>query len=894
MQETQEFSKAYDPTNIEKKWYQFWEENNLFSPDDNSTAKPFVIVIPPPNITGSLHMGHALDNSIQDVLTRYKRMQGYKTLWVPGTDHAGIATQNVVERELKKEGKRKEDLGRDAFIEKVWAWKNEYGNRITSQLRRLGASCDWKRERFTMDKGLSHAVVLEFITLYKEGLIYRGKRIINWCPRCMTALSDIETEYQDKKGHLWHIKYYLDDNQNTTNNYIVVATTRPETMLGDTAVAVNPKDERYKHLIGKNLILPLINRKIPIIKDEFVDPSFGTGAVKVTPAHDPNDYEIGERHNLPKINILTPDAKIILSELPEEEKGLIIHLEGLDRFKVREEIIKLLLEKDFLDKTEDYQNSVGHCYRCKTPIEPYLSDQWFIRIRPLAEAAIRIVEENNIKFVPERWTKVYLQWMTNLKDWCISRQLWWGHRIPAWTCKECKELIVSETIPKKCPKCNSTILEQDPDVFDTWFSSALWPFSTLGWPNETKDLKTYYPTSVLVTAYDIIFFWVARMIMAGMHFMKQPPFKTVFIHGLIRDITGKKMSKSIGNVIDPLEIINHVGADALRFALVSLVTGGGQDIKLAPEKITEARNFCNKIWNVSRFIIDSPILGKPAPSTTLHGKGYELADKWILSRLNNVISQITNHLDAFQVGEAIKLLYEFIWSEFCDWYIEIAKIRLYSNNIDKKQQVQQILIYILENTLKLLHPFMPFETEEIYQRLKENPNPQPKNSIMMSQWPVLDEKMIDKKTEKEMNSLVETIRTIRNLRNALSIAPSAHIKLILREELSEEKQSYIKALAKVSSFEKSEYPKHTIAATVADLEFGIPLEGLIDFIKESAKIQKELDKLKSEIERIKIRLNDENFKKNATEGSIQKENQKLDEYSIRVKTLEGYLKDLSN
>jgi len=875
---SEELAKAYNPVEVEQKWYKFWEENNLFAPDDNSSAEPFVIVIPPPNVTGSLHMGHALDNSLQDVLIRYKRMKGFKTLWVPGTDHAGIATQNVVEKELKKEGKRKEDLGREEFLKKVWEWKKEYGGRITMQLRRLGSSCDWHRERFTMDEGLSRAVRHEFVTLYNEGLIYRGKRIINWCPRCKTALSDIEVEYQTVKGKLWHIRY----------GDIIVATTRPETMLGDTAVAVNPKDERYKHMFGKSVILPLIGRKIPIIKDDFVDPAFGTGAVKVTPAHDLNDYEMGERHNLPKINILTPDGKIIFDEFDEEEKAKVKAevegIEGLDRFKAREKIVETLQAKGYLVKIEDYETSVGHCYRCKTVVEPYLSDQWFIKIKPLAEAAIKVVEEGHIKFIPDRWTKVYLQWMTNLKDWCISRQLWWGHRIPVWYC-DCGEVIVSEEEPTKCPKCSSSKLNQDPDVFDTWFSSALWPFSTLGWPEQTKDIKTYYPTSVLVTGYDIITFWVSRMIMTGVHFMGKPPFHTVFIHGLIRDITGKKMSKSLGNVIDPLEVINHAGADALRFALISLVTGGGQDIKLAEEKITEARNFANKIWNVSRFAMMT--CGEGVASTINSG---ELADKWILSRYNRVVLQITEYLDNFQMGEAAKLLYEFIWSEFCDWYIEIAKIRLYGGDEEAKKDVAAVLTHVLEGILKLLHPFMPFETEEIYQILKGAKTLSPKDSIMVKPWPQAEEKLLDDKPEKEMEGLIELIRSIRNLRSTMNIAPGQQIKIFVEKSIGGKKENYIKTLAKVSAFEQSEkFPPHTAASEAGGFRFGLPLEGLIDFKKESERLRKEYDKLKAEAGKVTARLNDENFKKNATEGSAQKEQQKLEEYSARIKTLEGYL-----
>ncbi|OGC19063.1 valine--tRNA ligase [candidate division WOR-1 bacterium RIFOXYC2_FULL_37_10] len=910
----QELSKGYNPTDVEQKWYKFWEENDLFSPDETSTAEPFTIVMPPPNVTGSLHMGHALDNSIQDVLIRYKRMQGFKTLWVPGTDHAGIATQNVVERELKKEGKRKEDLGREKFLEKVWEWKKEYGGRITTQLRRLGASCDWNRERFTMDEGLSKAVTREFVTLYNEGLIYRGKRIINWCSRCLTALSDIEVEYQEKKGSLWHLRYPIEkvesrDSKLEIGDYIVVATTRPETMLGDTAIAVNPKDDRYKHLIGKMIVIPLVNRKIPIIKDDFVDPSFGTGAVKVTPAHDPNDYEMGDRHNLPKINILTPDAKITFAEFPEEEKRIVAQLEGLDRFKAREALVKLLEEKGFLEKVEDYSNSVGHCYRCKTVIEPYLSDQWFVKIKPLAEEAIKIVEKGKTKFLPDRWTKVYLNWMVNLKDWCISRQLWWGHRIPAWECggmsnvqcpmsNGCREIIVSETTPESCPKCGGTNLVQDPDVFDTWFSSGLWPFSTLGWPDETKDLKAYYPTSVLVTAYDIIFFWVARMIMAGTHFMKKPPFHTIFIHGLIRDITGKKMSKSVGNVIDPISVIDTVGADALRFALISLATGGGQDIKLAEEKITEARNFANKIWNVSRFVMmtlpDATDIGARLIAPLYPVDGLELADKWILSRYNSVVKKIAENLDNFQIGESAKLLYDFIWSEFCDWYIEIAKIRLYGDDPKKKEEVQSILLYILEGILKLLHPFMPFETEEIYQILKGRETPAPKESIMLQSFPVCDEKLFDEEIEYKMRRFIELVRAIRSLRDTLNIAHKEEIKLISPSSFDEDEKKYLKALAKISTIEISDkYPPHTVVSKIKKFEFGLPIEGLVDFKEVHGRLEKDYNGLGVQVKKIEEKLQNENFVKNATEGSIQKEKTKLEEYNGRLKVLEGYLRALS-
>ncbi len=867
-----EISKAYNPAEVEQKWYKFWEENNLFAPNPSS-GEPFTIVIPPPNITGSLHMGHALNNSIQDVLVRYKRMRGFKALWVPGTDHAGIATQNVVERELKKEGKNKDDLGREKFVEKVWEWKKEYGGKITAQLRRLGSSCDWKHERFTMDEGLSRAVRRHFVELYKEGLIYRGKRIINWCPKDRTAISDIEVTHETKKGSQWYIKY----------GPITVATTRPETMLGDTAVAVNPKDERYKHMWGKTVELPLVGRKIPVIKDDFVDPSFGTGAVKVTPAHDPNDYEMGERHNLPRINILTPDGKITLGEFGDErEKEGLGGIEGLDRFKAREEIVKLLEEKGYLEKIEDYENAVGHCYRCNTIIEPYLSDQWFVKVKPLAEKAISAVEEGEIKFVPERWTKVYLQWMTNLRDWCISRQLWWGHRIPAWYKGE--EIYVGDQPPQ------GEGWTQDTDVFDTWFSSALWPFSVLGWPDETEDLKTHYPTDVLVTSYDIIFFWVARMIMAGLHFMKKIPFKAVYFNALVKDIHGKKMSKSWGNVIDPLEVIDRAGADALRFAFISLITGQGQDVKLSEDKITESRNFANKIWNMSRFVLMNT---EHRTQSAEHG-GYKLADRWILSRLNRTIKEASNLIESFEFGEAAKQLYEFIWSEFCDWYVEIAKIRLYGQDEKAKAAAQSVLLQVLEKTLKILHPFMPFITEEIYQRLHGRLAVQPQDSIMIQKWPEADEKLVDENAEKEMESVVEIIRAIRNLRASLNVQPGHPIKIILTEDLDRQKQSYILSLAKVGAVEvSSKYPKNTVLADVSGIKIGVPIEGLVDFSKESARIKKEYEKLKVAIEEVNKRLGNEDFLKNATEGSKQREKEKLEEYSSRIKTLDGYLKALA-
>jgi valyl-tRNA synthetase len=816
---TEELPKVYSPSAVEQKWYKFWEENDFFKPDPKAET-PFTIVIPPPNITGSLHMGHALNNSIQDLLIRYKRMRGFKVLWVPGTDHAGIATQNVVERELKKEGKRKEDLGREKFIERIWEWKEKYGGQITGQLRRLGASCDWSRECFTLDEARSRAVRRHFVQLYHEGLIYRGKRIINWCPRCKTALSDIEVEHENTKGHLWYIKYQGSGVKGQED--VIVATTRPETMFGDTAVAINPHDERYKHLWGKTVELPLVGRHIAIIKDEFVDPSFGSGAVKVTPAHDANDYEMGMRHNLPFVNIFTPAGRITLNDFSEEEKKNLPGLEGLDRFKARDLVVEKLREEGSLAKIDDYETSIGHCYRCKTIIEPYLSDQWFVKVKPLAEKAIAAAEEGKIKFIPERWTKVYLQWMTSLRDWCISRQLWWGHQIPAYYCNACNEIIVAETKPEKCPKCGGTKIEQDPDVFDTWFSSALWPFSTLGWPDATEDLKNYYPTDVLVTSYDIITFWVSRMIMAGLYFMKKEPFHTVYIHGLVKDIHGKKMSKSWGNVIDPLEVIEKAGADALRFAFISLIAGQGQDVKLSEDKITEARNFANKIWNAARFFLASPSpwLHSGFPLSILDGegdKGGEVADQWILSRFNQTIKKTTQSIETYEFGEAARTLYDFVWGEFCDWYVEIAKIRIYGEDEKAKEIARAVLFAVLSGTLKLLHPFMPFITEELYQRVKTSGS----STIMLEEWPKAKEELIDLKAEEEMASLMEIVRAIRNIRAELKIPYSKEIEVMIISE-REFNQSYIKSLSKTGKItvvkQLSEKPPQAASTRVGEVE----------------------------------------------------------------------------
>ena len=922
----QEIPKIYNPTEIEEKWYKFWEENRLFTPEEDSSKKPFTIVIPPPNVTGNLHMGHALDNSIQDVLIRYKKMQGFNALWVPGTDHAGIATQNVVAKNLRKEGTTKEQLGRVEFLKRVWKWKEEYGGNITRQLRRLGCALDWTRERFTMDEGLSKAVTHEFVTLYNEGLIYRGKRLVNWCPKCGTAISDIEVEHETKKGSLWWIRYPVENLKPQTSNlkinpkskpgtdYIVVATTRPETMLGDTAVAVNPKDKRYKKLIGKMLVLPLVNRRIPIIKDDFVDPEFGTGAVKVTPAHDPNDFEMGERHELPRVNILTPEAKITFAEFQEAEKKEVSELEGLDRYKARERLVEILEEKGFMEKIEDYENAVGECYRCKSIIEPYLSDQWYVRIKDLARDAIKAVEEGKIKYVPDRWTKVYINWMVNLKDWCISRQLWWGHRIPVWYRGE--EVYVGEEPPK------GEGWEQDPDVFDTWFSSALWPFSTLGWPEDSQDLKTFYPTDVLVTGYDIITFWVSRMIMTGVHFMKKEPFHTVFIHGLVRDASGKKMSKSFGNVIDPLEIIDKVGADALRFALISLITGQGQDIKLTQDKITEARNFTNKIWNATRFILMNTELGalRQAQGSTERSRGaesselrdLELADKWILSRLHSTIHEVTESLENYNFGEAARYLYDFIWAQFCDWYLEMVKIRLYGDDQSKKASAQSVLLEVLEKTMLLLNPFMPFLTEEVWQLIKPkseilntkqitNSKSQTIRSIMLSKWPEYDKEKWKPSVNTQVEYLKAVIIAVRNIKANfgiqtkdvdLVVAPSSEEKIALTMG-----EGYIKQLAKVGSIKivdlLKDIPKQSAALVAFDTKGFIPLAGLIDIDKEVERLKKEDQKVTQGLERLTKLLSNKDFVAKAPPDAVEKQRAQLKELEEKKNILAARIKDLS-
>ncbi|MBC7331442.1 MAG: valine--tRNA ligase, partial [Synergistetes bacterium] len=786
-----ELPKAYDPSRVEEKWYSFWIEKGYFHSEVDPSRKKFSVVIPPPNVTGSLHMGHALNNTIQDIFVRWKRMQGFNTMWLPGTDHAGIATQNVVERALAKEGLKKEDLGREKFLEKVWEWKEKYGGTIIRQLKRLGASCDWDRERFTLDEGLSRAVREVFVRLFREGLIYRGNYIINWCPRCGTALSDIEVEHEEVRGSLWYVRYPILDEP---GNYITVATTRPETILGDVAVAVHPDDERYKEFVGKKVNIPLTNRIGVVIADEMVDPSFGTGAVKITPAHDPNDFLVAQRHSLSHIKVIGPDGKMT------GEAGRAY--EGLDRFECRKRVVEDLEKEGLLEKVEEYTHAVGHCYRCKTVIEPYLSEQWFVKMKPLAEPAINAVKEGKVRFIPKTWEKVYYDWMENIRDWCISRQLWWGHRIPIWYCQDCGHMNAFVEPPEACEKCGSNDLLQDPDVLDTWFSSALWPFSTLGWPEKTPDLEYYYPTDLLVTGFDIIFFWVARMIMMGLKFMGDVPFYDVYIHALVRDEEGKKMSKSFGNVIDPLDMIDKYGADALRFTLASLAVQG-RDIKLSESRIESSKNFANKIWNALRFILMN-IKGFDPSAFSEESLVLDLADRWILSRTQKVIKEVTDFLNGYYVGESAKTLYEFIWGEFCDWYVEISKATLYDSTEDsiRKDGVKYILWKVSSIILRLLHPYMPFITEELWQHL-----PCVQESIVISPWPEVDEKFINDVAEEKMKYIMDTVRVIRNLRAEMEIKPGEKVKVVVKphdaeySELVKEYEKYIIRLASLSEFQ---------------------------------------------------------------------------------------------
>ncbi len=884
MTEEHNIPKVYDPASVEKKWYEFWEKNRYFHAEPEPGKKPFSIVIPPPNITGKLHMGHALDNTLQDILIRWHRMMGDNTLWMPGYDHAGLATQIKVEEVLKKEeGKTRFDLGREEFVKRVWAWKEEYGDRIINQLKCLGISCDWERKRFTMDEGCSRAVRETFVSLFEKGLIYKGTRITNWCVNCHTALSDIEVEHEDTPGHLWYVRYPVVGEEDT---YLTIATTRPETIPGDTAVAVNPEDERYAKFIGKTLRLPILNREIPVIADSYVDTKFGTGAVKITPSHDPNDYEMGLRHNLPEIVVIGKDGVMT------EEAGPFA---GLERYECRKQIVARLKEEGYLVKIEEHSHAVGHCQRCHNIVEPLVSTQWFVKMQPLVKAAVDCVTDGRTQFVPERFTKNYTGWMENIHDWCISRQIWWGHRIPVWYCDDCGEMSASRTDIEKCPKCGSTHIHQDEDALDTWFSSALWPFSTMGWPDNTELLKQFYPTSVLVTGYDIIFFWVARMLIMGMEFMKEIPFEKVFIHGLVRDSQGRKMSKSLGNGIDPLEVIEKYGADTLRFMLITGNTPGN-DMRFYWERVEGTRNFANKIWNASRFAL----MNMEGYDKDAELAPYTLADKWILSRLQDTVKDVTGLLERFELGEAGRAIYDFIWSEVCDWYIEIAKPRLYNKEAAaERATAQHVLATVLVSAMKLLHPYMPFITEEIYQCL-----PHEAESIMISKWPVADESLVDPEAERGMNAIMDSIKSIRNMRAEVNANPGKKIPAIMlvSEDLREvvaHNDSYIKLLGGIDNLElrplNGEKPENAMAAVVTGIEVYLPLAGLIDVEKETQRLSKELAAMEKDLQRAGGKLNNAGFLAKAPEDVIAKERAKYEELSGKIEAVKkrmAYLAEL--
>ena len=864
-----ELPKTYDPKSVEDKLYKFWVDSGFFHAEVNPDKKPYTIVIPPPNVTGQLHMGHAFDETLQDILIRTKRMQGYEALWMPGTDHAGIATQIKVEENLRKEeGLTRYDLGREEFLKRVWAWKDKFGSRIISQLKKLGTSCDWDRERFTMDEGCSKAVREVFVNLYNKGLIYKGHRIINWCPHCATALSDAEVEYETQPGKLWHIRYPLADG----SGELVVATTRPETFMGDTGVAVNPNDERYKHLIGKTCILPIMNREIPIFGDEYVDMEFGTGCVKVTPCHDPNDFEMGQRHNLEQILVFNEDATV------NANGG---KYEGMDRYECRKAVVKDLEEGGWLVKIEDHEHNVGTCYRCGTTVEPMTSAQWFVKMAPLAKPAMDVVNEGKTKFVPDRFSKTYLRWMENVHDWCISRQLWWGHRIPAFYCEDCGEMTVSKTDVCTCPKCGGTHIHQEEDVLDTWFSSALWPFSTLGWPDKTKELDYFYPTSTLVTGYDIIFFWVARMIFSGVEHMGETPFKTVYIHGLVRDAQGRKMSKSLGNGIDPLEVIDQYGADALRF---TLATGNspGNDMRFSDERVQASRNFCNKIWNASRFIQMNLTIDKDKAVELPSDLAIE--DKWIISKFNTLVADVTRNIDQYELGLAAAKLNDFIWENFCDWYIEIAKTRLQTGD----ENVQKVLCYVLSGAMQLLHPFMPFITETIWQAL-----PHEGPSVMVSAWPEYKEELHFAAEEAQMESLMDAVRAIRNRRAEMNVPPSKKAKVLI---LTEKKDTFS---AGAGFFPKLAYASEielidTVPADAAkmasvvtgDAQIYMPMGDLIDFEAERARLGKEKSKVEADIDFVMKKLNNPKFVDKAPEKVVAAEREKAEKLREHLAKLE--------
>lgn len=849
-----EMAKAYNPKEVEDKIYDFWQEGNYFHAEVDKDKKPYTIVMPPPNITGQLHMGHALDNTLQDILIRWRRMQGYSALWLPGTDHASIATEAKIVEAMRKEGITKEDLGREKFLERAWEWKKEYGGRIVSQLKKMGSSCDWERERFTMDEGCSKAVKEVFVRLYNKGLIYRGERIINWCPHCKTSISDAEVEFEEQAGHFWHLRYPLTDG----SGYLELATTRPETLLGDTAVAVNPSDERYKDLVGKTLTLPLVGREIPIVADDYVDVDFGTGVVKITPAHDPNDFQVGLRHNLPVINVMTDDAKIV-EDYPKYA--------GMDRYEAREAIVKDLDEGGFLVKIEKHDHNVGTCYRCHSTVEPRVSKQWFVKMDELAGPAIECVKNGKTKFVPERFNKIYYHWMENIRDWCISRQLWWGHRIPAYYCDECGEVTVAKEMPEKCPKCGCTHLHQDEDTLDTWFSSALWPFSTLGWPDKTPELDYYFPTNTLVTGYDIIFFWVARMIFSSVEQMNSQPFDTVFIHGIVRDENGVKMSKSLGNGIDPLLVIDQYGADALR---MFLATGNspGNDMRYSEKRVEACRNFANKLWNASRFVhmnIDDYNVKNELPATL------ETEDKWILHTLNNVAKEVNENLEKFELGIALSKIYDFIWNSYCDWYIELCKARLQSEG-ETAQNARQVLIYVLDKILKLLHPFMPFITEEIWQTI---PHDTEGKTVMLEKYPEYDPNLDFPSEAEEMMKVMEAITAIRTQRNEMNVPPSKKAKLFIATAIPEtfsNGEQFFKKLASASEVEISDSFDIDGAVTVvtSDAKIYIPMEELVDKEAELKRLNKELKQVEKMLAQDEGKLNNPGFMSKAPEKVIEK------------------------
>ena len=861
-----ELEKNYNPAQIEQKWYDNWVENKYFHAEVNRSKKPFTIVMPPPNITGQLHMGHALDNTMQDIIIRYKRMAGYEALWLPGTDHASIATEAKIVEKMREEGIDKEDIGRDKFLERAWEWKKQYGGRIVSQLKKIGSSCDWDRERFTMDEGCNKAVKEVFVNLYNKGQIYRGERIINWCPKCLTSISDAEVEYEDQAGHFWHLRYQLSDG----SGYINLATTRPETLLGDTAVAVNPNDDRYKDMIGKTVILPIVHREIPIIADEYVEMDFGTGVVKITPAHDPNDFEVGLRHNLVVINVMTDDAKIV----DEYEKYA-----GMDRYEARKAIVADLEVEGALIKIEDYSHNVGTCYRCHTTVEPRVSKQWFVKMEELAKPAIEAVKNGDTKFVPPHFDKTYYHWLENIRDWCISRQLWWGHRIPAFYCDDCGELVVTKEDTCTCPKCGKE-MRQDPDTLDTWFSSALWPFSTLGWPEKTEEMEYFYPTNTLVTGYDIIPFWVIRMVFSGLEHTGKTPFDTVLIHGLVRDSQGRKMSKSLGNGIDPLEVIEKYGADALRF---TLITGNapGNDMRFYYERVEASRNFANKVWNASRFIMmNMPEKGiSSVDESTLTD-----ADKWILSKVNDLVKDVTEKLEKYELGIAASKLYDFIWEEFCDWYIEMVKPRLYSEDNKTKAAALYTLNEVLITSLKLLHPYMPFVTEEIFTTLQDK-----EASIMVSEWPVYDEARSFKTEEESVEVIKEAVRSIRNLRSGMNVPPSRKAKVYVVSEsekirkIFEEGRVFFETLSysneMIVQSDKMGIEEDAVSTVIPDATIYIPFAELVDVEKEIERLKKEQTKLEKELARVNGMLANPNFVNKAPEAKINEEKEKQEKYN---------------